>query len=140
VTLTKAGELRGCIGYIEGVKPLYQAVIDNAANAALRDPRFPAVGPEELDDIRVEVSVLSRPEPLSYDDPDELLGRLVPGRDGIILRKGMCQATFLPQVWKQLPDKKQFLRRLALKAGLAGDGWRDADYRRYVALHFQEAR
>lgn len=138
VTLTKGGSLRGCIGYIEGVKPLYQAAIDMAGNAALNDRRFPRVSPDELDDIKVEVSVLTRPESLTYTDPENLLGQLVPLRDGIILKKGHHQAVFLPQVWKQLPDKVEFLQHLSRKAGLGSDEWRDAEYHRYRAVHFQE--
>ena len=138
VTLTKKGELRGCIGYIEGIKPLFEAVMDNAKNAALEDPRFPPVRPAELADIKVEVSVLTKPVPLDYKDPDDLLAKLVPGEDGIILSKGYHQSTFLPQVWGQLPDKIGFLEHLAMKGGMAADGWKTADVKRYRAIHFQE--
>ncbi len=138
VTLTKHGELRGCIGYIEGIKPLYQAVIDNARNAALGDPRFPNVTPDELKALKVEVSVLTKPEPFDYEDPTDLLAKLEPGRDGIILRKGYSQSTFLPQVWDQLPDKVEFLEHLSRKAGLSGDAWKTAEYRKYHAIHFEE--
>jgi AmmeMemoRadiSam system protein B/AmmeMemoRadiSam system protein A len=138
VTLTKRGELRGCIGYIEGIKPLYEAVIDNAQNAALSDPRFPQVKPSELKEIKVEVSVLTRPQPLEYKDPDDLLNKLVPGVDGIILQKGFHQSTFLPQVWDQLPDKVEFLEHLSLKGGMPQDGWKSASVKRYRAIHFEE--
>ncbi len=138
VTLTIDGTLRGCIGYIEPIKPLYQAVIENAANAALSDPRFPKVTPDELKKIRIEISVLTRPAPLSYRDGDDLLNKLVPGRDGVILRKGGHQSTYLPQVWEQLPDKVLFLEQLSLKGGMPPDGWRTAEVKTYRALHFQE--
>jgi len=138
VTLTKHGALRGCIGYIEGIKPLYQAVIDNAKNAALEDPRFPKVTPNELKNLKIEVSVLTPPEPFNYDNPDDLLNKIIPGVDGIILRKGMRQATFLPQVWDQLPDKVTFLEHLAMKAGMGKDDWKDAQYKKYQAIHFEE--
>ncbi|MBD3391603.1 MAG: AmmeMemoRadiSam system protein B [Chitinivibrionales bacterium] len=138
VTLTQDGNLRGCIGYIEGIKPLYQAVVDNARNAALSDPRFPRVTAGELESITVEVSVLTKPVPFSYDNPKDLLAKLEPGKDGIILRKGYSQSTFLPQVWDQLPDKVQFLEHLSRKAGLSGDAWKKAEYRRYYAIHFEE--
>jgi AmmeMemoRadiSam system protein A len=138
VTLTVAGELRGCIGYIEGIKPLYEAVIDNAKNAALSDPRFPAVTPDELSRIRIEVSVLTPPVPLEYKDPQDLLNKLVPNEDGIILQKGFYQSTFLPQVWEQLPDKVQFLEHLSMKGGMDSDGWKTATVKRYRAIHFQE--
>jgi AmmeMemoRadiSam system protein A len=138
VTLTKKGQLRGCIGYIEGIKPLYQAVIDNAKNAALEDPRFPKVRPFELTDIKVEVSVLTKPLPLDYKDPQDLLEKLKPGEDGIILSKGYHQSTFLPQVWEQLPDKTEFLEHLSMKAGMPADGWKTSEVKRYRAIHFQE--
>jgi len=138
VTLTKHARLRGCIGYIEGIKPLFEAVIDNAKNAALADPRFPQVTPAELADIEVEVSVLTRPEPLTYASPQDLLNKLEPGKDGIILSKGYHQSTYLPQVWDQLPDKVEFLENLAVKGGLPADGWKTADVKRYRAVHFHE--
>lgn len=130
VTLTKHGELRGCIGYIEGIKPLYEAVIDNAKNAALEDPRFSPVTPDELSGIEVEVSVLTRPEPLPHASPQDLLDKLEPGRDGIILSSGYHQSTFLPQVWGQLPDKVDFLEHLSMKGGMPADGWKTADVKR----------
>jgi uncharacterized protein len=138
VTLTKHGELRGCIGYIEGIKPLFEAVIDNAKNAALEDPRFPAVTPNELSGIEVEVSVLTKPEPLPHSSPQDLLDKLEPGKDGIILSKGYHQSTFLPQVWDQLPDKVGFLEHLSMKGGMPADGWKTADVKRYRAVHFHE--
>jgi AmmeMemoRadiSam system protein A len=138
VTLTKGGQLRGCIGYIEPTKPLYRAVIENAGNAALQDPRFPAVTASELPEIKLEVSVLTVPQPLEYKDPDDLLAKLVPGRDGIILEKGWAHSTFLPQVWDQLPDKVDFLQHLSLKGGMTVDGWKTATVKRYFAVHFSE--
>jgi MEMO1 family protein len=138
VTLTENGELRGCIGYIEPIKPLYQAVMENAGNAALSDPRFPRVTPAELASIKVEVSALTRPEPLDYKDPQDLLNKLVPTVDGIILQKGPYQSTFLPQVWEQLPDKVQFLEHLSRKGGMPPDGWKTANVKRYRAEHFSE--
>jgi AmmeMemoRadiSam system protein B/AmmeMemoRadiSam system protein A len=138
VTLTVGGALRGCIGYIEPIKPLYQAVVENAANAALRDPRFPTVTPDELEKISIEISVLTKPEPLFYNNADDLLKKLVPGRDGVILRKGGYQSTYLPQVWEQLPDKVTFLEQLSLKGGMPRDGWKTAEVQTYRALHFEE--
>lgn len=138
VTLTSKGDLRGCIGYIEPIKPLYQAIIDNAVNAALSDPRFSPVTKGELAEINMEVSVLTKPEPLLFSDPDDLLKKLIPGVHGVILRMGSHQSTFLPQVWEQLPDKKQFLERLSMKAGIPRDGWKTANVRVYTAEHFSE--
>ncbi|MHB8077824.1 MAG: AmmeMemoRadiSam system protein B [Candidatus Krumholzibacteriia bacterium] len=119
VTLTRHGELRGCIGYIEGVAPLARAVAENAAAAAARDPRFPPVGPEETADLHVEVSALT---PLrDVAGPAEI----VIGRHGIVLAKGRARAVFLPQVApEQGWDRDTTLRHLSLKAGLPPDGWR----------------
>jgi AmmeMemoRadiSam system protein A len=140
VTLTKAGQLRGCIGYIEGIMPLYEAVIDNAKNAALSDPRFPPVTPDELADITIEISALTPPQPLEFKDPQDLLNQLKPGEDGIILKDGFHQSTYLPQVWEQLPNKLRFLENLSMKAGMAPDGWKTSSVKRYRAIHFQEQR
>ena len=138
VTLTKHGQLRGCIGYIEGRVPLYQAVIENAKNAALGDPRFPNVSTDELDAIKVEVSVLTKPEPFQYSNPKDLLNKINANVDGIILSKASRQSTFLPQVWDQLPEKVAFLEHLAMKAGLDRDDWKEAQYKKYQAIHFEE--
>ncbi len=138
VTLTSKGDLRGCIGYIEPIKPLYRAVIENAENAALKDPRFPPVTAKELEGIKVEVSVLTKPQPLKFSTPDELLKKLVPGVHGVILRKGSFQSTYLPQVWEQLPDKMKFLEHLSLKAGMPRDGWKTSEVKVYTAEHFSE--
>jgi AmmeMemoRadiSam system protein A len=138
VTLTKQGRLRGCIGYIEPIMPLFEAVIDNAKNAALQDPRFAPVAPPELSEIKIEVSVLTKPEPIEYKDSADLLGKIVAGVDGLILTKGQRQSTYLPQVWEQLPDKVQFLESLSVKGGMPPDGWKTANVKRYRAIHFQE--
>jgi AmmeMemoRadiSam system protein A len=138
VTLTVHGQLRGCIGYLEGIAPLYEAVIQNAENAATKDYRFEPVEPRELKEISVEISVLTPPVPLEFAGPDDLLSKLVPNEDGIILHSGMHQSTFLPQVWEQLPDKVQFLEHLAVKGGMAKDGWKTASVKRYRAIHFSE--
>lgn len=138
VTLTSNGNLRGCIGYIEPIKPLYQAVIENAGNAALRDPRFSTVTANELTGIKVEVSVLTRPQPLKFSNADDLLKKLLPGVHGVILQNGSFQSTFLPQVWEQLPDKISFLERLSLKAGMPRDGWKSSQVQIYTAEHFSE--
>jgi hypothetical protein len=124
VTLTENGELRGCIGHILPQEALYQAVEDNARNAATRDPRFQPVRPEEVKKIKIEISVLTEPQPLSFKSPEDLLNKLEPGEDGVVLRIGPYGATFLPQVWEQLPDKAEFLSHLAQKAGCAPDDWR----------------
>jgi MEMO1 family protein len=124
VTLTKAGELRGCIGNILPAGPLHQSVVENARNAALRDPRFPPVSAEEAPKLHIEVSVLTVPEPLDFASPEDLLAKIQPKRDGVVLKMDGHSATFLPQVWEQLPDKTEFFSHLAAKAGCAPDAWR----------------
>jgi len=127
VTLTKAGSLRGCIGHIQPQEALYLAVIHNAQGAARHDPRFPPVGADEAGEIKIEISVLTEPQPLRFDSPEDLLARLRPHTDGVLLRIGPRNATFLPQVWSQIPDKVQFLNRLAQKAGCEPSAWRGKD-------------
>jgi len=124
VTLTKQGALRGCIGNLQAQSPLYASVMDNARSAATRDHRFPQVQEDELDDLEFEVSVLTEPKPLSFTSPEDLLARLQPHRDGVVLQIGAASATYLPQVWEQLPDKTRFLSSLAQKAGCGADDWR----------------
>lgn len=125
VTLTVRGELRGCIGNIFPEKPLAQAVIDNACLAALNDSRFSPVTPDEVARIEIEVSVLTLPAPLRFDSPEELSSKLRPHRDGVVLKIGLHRATFLPQVWEQLPDANDFLNHLSAKAGLTPQAWRE---------------
>ncbi|PIS32050.1 AmmeMemoRadiSam system protein A [Candidatus Peregrinibacteria bacterium CG08_land_8_20_14_0_20_41_10] len=126
VTLNRwDGDLRGCIGHILPVQPLYQDVIENALAAGTRDPRFAPVSLDELAGLKIEISVLSIPQELKYKDMTDLLKKLKPGRDGVIVEKGWRQATFLPQVWEVLPDKEEFLRHLCLKAGLPGTTWQE---------------
>jgi AmmeMemoRadiSam system protein A len=137
VTLTKNGELRGCIGYILPQEALYQAVVDNARNAAARDPRFQPVRPDEVNKIKIEISVLTEPQPLSFNSPQDLLNKLEPGEDGVVLRIGPYGATSLPQVWEQLPDKVEFLNHLAQKAGCAPNDWRGSNVS--VSIYHAEA-
>jgi AmmeMemoRadiSam system protein A len=124
VTLTKGGQLRGCIGHIIPQQPLFKAIIENAQSAALRDTRFAPVQPSELDQIEVEVSVLTVPQPLAFSSPEDLLGKLQPHKDGVVLQIGHAGATYLPQVWEQIPDKVDFMNSLSQKAGLPPDTWR----------------
>jgi AmmeMemoRadiSam system protein A len=114
--------------------------MDTAGQAALRDPRFPPVEPDELPRLRVEISVLTQPEPLTFHSPEELLAKLQPGRDGVVLRVGGRMATFLPQVWAQVSDKTSFMNQLALKAGFPPSTWRgpDATVSIYHAESFAE--
>lgn len=131
VTITKSGELRGCIGNTDPDRPLYKAVVENARKAALEDPRFPPVSEDELDDIDVEISILSEPRKLDYKDPNELLDKITPGKDGVILSKDAKSATYLPQVWEDIPDKREFLESLSEKAGLPKDSWKTAEVKTY---------
>jgi AmmeMemoRadiSam system protein A len=137
VTLTINHNLRGCIGYILPIAPLYKAVIDNAYNAAFSDPRFPPVSDNEVDKLQFEISVLSVPKKLEYTDKNDLLKKLVPSKDGVIIKKGFYTSTFLPQVWDQLPEKEDFLGHLCLKAGLSPDEWQKGDLE--VEIYYAEA-
>ncbi|MBN1625527.1 MAG: AmmeMemoRadiSam system protein A [Deltaproteobacteria bacterium] len=124
VTLTIDGNLRGCIGHIIPQESFIEGVRVNAINAAFRDPRFRPLSKKEWERVKIEISILTEPKPLPYSNPDELLKNLRSGVDGVILKLGFRQATFLPQVWDQLPDKKEFLTHLCLKAGLDGYAWK----------------
>jgi len=126
VTLTKGGQLRGCIGNILPHRPLYQAVAENARSAALNDGRFTPVTAAELSQIEIEVSVLTVPQAVSFSSPDDLLAKLRPHRDGVVLQVQGSGATYLPQVWSHFPDKAQFMNSLAEKAGCRPDAWRQA--------------
>lgn len=123
VTLTQGGRLRGCIGSLEARRQLAEDVAANARAAAFRDPRFAPLRHDELAATQVEVSVLSAAEPMQFRDEVDALRQLRPGVDGVILESGGHRATFLPQVWGQLPVPRDFLAQLKRKAGLAGDFW-----------------
>jgi MEMO1 family protein len=127
VTLTKGGTLRGCIGHLIALEPLHQAVAENARNAALRDPRFPAVGADEVSQLHIEISVLTEPQALPFSSPEDLLSKLHPNEDGVLLHIGPHTATFLPQVWAQIPNKVEFLSHLSQKAGCEASAWRGKD-------------
>jgi AmmeMemoRadiSam system protein A len=124
VTLTTNGNLRGCIGHIIPQESLIDGIRENAINAAFKDPRFAPLSKEEWDKVKVEISILTEPIPLKYSGADDLLMKLKPGIDGLIIEKGYQSATFLPQVWDQLPDKEEFLRHLCMKAGLSANEWK----------------
>jgi AmmeMemoRadiSam system protein A len=140
VTLTKDGALRGCIGHIIPQESLLEGVKVNSINAAFKDPRFNPLSKGEWGRIKIEVSILTEPKRLEYSDSADLLEKLRPGIDGVILKKGFSQATFLPQVWDQLPDKREFLAHLCLKAGLDASEWKEGmlDVFTYQAQAFEE--
>jgi AmmeMemoRadiSam system protein A len=123
VTLTIDDGLRGCIGNIIPQESLLDGIKANAINAAFRDPRFNPLSDKEWEKVKIEISILTDPEPLDYSNRKDLLEKMRPGKDGVILKKGYNQATFLPQVWEQLPEKKEFLNHLCLKAGLNSKEW-----------------
>lgn len=140
VTLTQAGELRGCIGSLEAHRPLIDDVRANARAAAFRDPRFPPLTRDELARTRVEVSLLSPAEPLFVTDEADALAHLRPQVDGLILAAGGRRATFLPQVWEQLPEPAVFLARLKQKAGLPAAYWSpELRLWRYTVQKWQES-
>ncbi|MBN2115698.1 MAG: AmmeMemoRadiSam system protein A [Anaerolineales bacterium] len=125
VTLTVRGQLRGCIGSLEPYQSLAEDVRAHALAAALHDPRFPPVEAAELNGIRIEVSRLTRPVPLEYKDANDLLAKLCPHVDGVVLRDGPSRrATFLPQVWEKISDPVEFLDNLCYKMGAQPGMWR----------------
>jgi AmmeMemoRadiSam system protein A len=142
VTLKIAGKLRGCICTLEAVDPLWESVCRNTINAAFHDHRFLPLTQEELPAVRLDVSILSQPKPLEYEDAADLPAKLRPGIDGVILRQGARSATFLPQVWQQLTTPEQFLDQLCLKAGLPQDVWRQekVEIHTYQVQDFEEER
>ncbi len=123
VTLTKNGHLRGCIGTLEAYQPLALDVQEHAVAAAQQDPRFPSVRFEEVDQIKIEISVLTPKIPLVYEVPEELPGKICPKIDGVVLQDGFRKATFLPQVWDQLEDPEAFLSHLCAKMGAPSNLW-----------------
>lgn len=140
VTLKIGGQLRGCIGSLAGTESIVDNVRSNTVNAAFHDPRFRVLTAQELDRVMIEVSVLTEPKPLDYTDAEDLTAKLRPGIDGVTIRKGMASATFLPQVWRQLPNVDAFLSQLCMKAGLAANAWRRErlDVETYQVQYFEE--
>lgn len=120
VTLEIEGKLRGCIGNIEPIYTLQKAVRTNAIAAAFDDPRFPRLTKEEFEMIDIEISVLTVPEKSSVD-------KIRPGIDGVVLKQGVYGATYLPQVWEDMPDKEKFLSSLCLKGGMSADAWKNEE-------------
>jgi uncharacterized protein len=123
VTLTKFGDLRGCIGSLEAHQSLVEDVRERAAQAALEDYRFPPVTAAEVSKLHIEISRLTPSLPLTYENPVDLPGLLHPGVDGVVLKDGFRRSTFLPQVWEQLPDPDEFLSHLCAKMGAPADLW-----------------
>jgi AmmeMemoRadiSam system protein A len=124
VTITKGGVLRGCVGSIEPIQPLIIDVQDRAQAAAFHDYRFPPLNLAELDEIKIEISRLTPPQKVEYQDPSELPNLIKPYEDGLILGYKGRRATFLPQVWEKLSSPELFLNRLCLKMGQDQSLWR----------------
>jgi len=139
VTLHKHGQLRGCIGNLEARQPLVNDVVENAFNAAFRDPRFPPLNANEFEQLHIHIEILTPPEPMQFNSEQDLLTQLQPGKDGLILSEGSHRGTFLPTVWESLPQPEQFLFHLKNKAGLPGDYWSDnIKIERYHTESFEE--
>lgn len=126
VTLRKSGSLRGCIGNLLANETVAAGVRRNAISAAFHDSRFSPLTATEFEDVEIDISILSQPQTLEYTDAADLIGKLRPGIDGLVLKLGGAGATFLPQVWEQLPDPELFLGHLCRKAGLAESAWKDS--------------
>lgn len=140
VTLTRQGELRGCIGTLEAHRPLLTDVRVNAVAAAFHDPRFAPLSMRELDLVEVEVSLLSPMQALDFASEAEALALLRPGIDGVVLSYGSRRSTFLPQVWEQLPDVHAFMAHLKRKAGLPADFWHaELRLQRYTVAQWKES-
>ncbi len=139
-TLRVEGELRGCCGTLEAVHSLAEDVTRSAFQAAFRDPRFDPVGEDELGGIRLEVSVLSPLESMPVTNEADLLGRLTPGADGLVIVADGRRATLLPKAWDMLPQPRQFLAALKAKCGLADDYWSERlEFQRYRTTSYVES-
>lgn len=140
VTLTIGGELRGCIGMIEAADTLYNNIVEMSKSAAFNDHRFPPLTVEELDRARIEISILTIPKELRGSSTLDKMAKLRPNEDGVILSAGPMRATFLPQVWEQLPRTEDFISHLCRKAGLPSDYWEQNELTLmiYQVEHFEE--
>lgn len=141
VTLWKNNKLRGCIGDLESKKPIYQSVIDNCLASALLDSRFSPLGNDELNNTKIEISILSALKKLpDFINPDAFLEYLNKYKPGLLIKKGSYQATFLPQVWEDLTCAESFISHLCEKAGLEKDEWKkmDLEVYQYSAEVFKE--
>jgi AmmeMemoRadiSam system protein A len=132
VTLEKNNELRGCMGELEPQKPLYESIINNSLASAFLDPRFPPLDKTELKGIIIEISVLSplKKVPI-FKNSEDLLNYLTQKKPGLFIKKNGSQATFLPQVWEELPETKNFMTQLCLKAGMNPDEWQNLEMEIY---------
>jgi AmmeMemoRadiSam system protein A len=140
VTLKIRNQLRGCMGCLTPSESILAGIQRNATNAAFNDPRFPPLTAPELAEAEIEISILTNPRELEYSDGSDLLKKLRPNIDGVIISKGVARATFLPQVWEQLPRTEDFLAHLCRKAGLSPDAWQkgEMEVAIYQAQYFHE--
>jgi len=139
VTLTQSGELRGCIGTLQAHRPLLADVKSNAVSAAIHDPRFMPLSVKELDITTVEISLLSPTTAMEVRDEADALAQIRPNVDGIVFEFGSYRSTFLPQVWEQLPQPRQFMAHLRRKAGLPDDFWEEGvKLSRYTVTKWSE--
>jgi len=135
VTLSIAGNLRGCIGRLEAESPLVQDVARNAWSAAFRDPRFPALTPEEYPRVELHLSILTPAEPIEFESEADLVAQLRPGVDGLILCEGEHKGTLIPAFWDKVSEPALFLQYLKRKAGLSPGYWSETlQVFRYEAL------
>jgi AmmeMemoRadiSam system protein A len=142
VTLKIKGQLRGCMGCLTPSESILEGIQRNAINSAFNDPRFPALTAEELAEAAIDISILTSPQELAYSGGEDLLRKLRPNIDGVIIKKAQARATFLPQVWEQLPAPQNFLAHLCQKAGLAHDEWQkgELDVSLYQVQYFNEQK
>lgn len=132
VTLIENGRLRGCIGTLEPISSIVSAVRENAVAAAFSDPRFYPLTEKELENVKIEISILSPLERIHSSSPEQLLSFLKPGVHGLYICKGPASATFLPQVWEELPNPSDFVSQLCVKAGLFANEWKNPGMEFYV--------
>jgi len=132
VTLTKFGVLRGCVGGLEAQLPLVEDVKSHAIAAAFYDYRFPPLANHELNDVNIEISVLSIPKLITYTSAEGLMSQITPQLDGVVIESGTGRATFLPQVWNKIPEKVIFLNELCKKMGAEPDYWRTSGLKVYT--------
>lgn len=138
VTLYRNDRLRGCIGSLEGWRPLVRDVSENAYSAAFRDGRFSPVKDWELSSLKIKLSLLTTPQPMQFVSEEDLLRQIRPGIDGLVLRYGSNRGTFLPSVWENLPNKRDFWSHLKRKASLPVSWWSNqAQVSRYQSEHIE---
>lgn len=139
VTIEKDGQLRGCIGSIIAHRPLVNDLIENARSAAFKDTRFNPVTEDELNHLKVSVSILTEPRRIFFENEEDLINGLTPNLDGLIIKDGDHQAVYLPSVWEVIPDKKEFLNALKVKAGLTPEHFSDTfEAYRFETIYIQE--